>query len=200
MMKTDFPIQCSCGTFKGVVHNMTPKETNHVVCACNGCQTYARTLQREEEMLDEHDGTTVFQCSPAKFEFIEGEENLALLQQTPNGSFRWYAKCCNTPIVNTLPTGSMPFMAIHPMSVDTSLLEHPLGTYIGPLRARVNKSFPRKQAKELRATYGALFGMLARFAPMFFGWKLRGDHKKSPLFDSQTLQPIRTPHSTLEEA
>lgn len=41
--------------------------------------------------------------------------------------------------------------------------------------------------------------MLAHYAPLFFRWKLRGDHKRSPFFGGEPLAPV-VMAGTLERA
>ncbi len=199
-MPTDLTIRCLCGQVTGILEQVSPKDSNHVTCACKGCLGYTRALGREQEMLDEYGGTTVFQISPARFKITTGKEQIGCLQQTKNGAFRWYAKCCKTPLANTLPMGSMPFLAIHPLAIETTNLDQPLEAYFGPLRVRTNHKLPRKQAKEVRATWVALLSMLLHFVPMFFRWKFRGDHKRSPLFHPKTLRPVVQPRRTVQDA
>jgi hypothetical protein len=43
--------------------------------------------------------------------FTQGQHHIVGLQLKPNGLYRWYAKCCNTPVGNTL-TPRIPFVGL----------------------------------------------------------------------------------------
>ena len=190
----DLPIRCSCGAVQGVVQGVSPNAINRCICYCRSCQRYLRELGRAEQVLDDNGGTDVFQVSPRRVTFAQGNEHLGCLQLTSKGAFRWYATCCNTPIANTLPNSRFPFVAILPDAcIDRSALEAPLDTYLGPVRAGVNHSFDKEQARDLRATRWDLLSMFLRLSPMTLGWALRGDHRRSPFFDATTGEPIVAP-------
>ena len=93
------PLQCRCGTLKGVIAN--PRSGNRVVCYCRDCQAFAYFLGREADVLDELGGSEVVQILPRNLTFTQGVETLACLRLTENGLLRWYAACCSTPIGNT---------------------------------------------------------------------------------------------------
>lgn len=177
-MTVDLPLRCACGSVRGVIRDVSPRTVNRVVCCCSGCQAYARTLGRAHEILDEHGGTDIFQASPAKLEITEGRKHLACLQQTPTGALRWHARCCDSPIANTLPSMRVPFMAVVHTIVDRSQIERPLDELLGPVRVYVNGRFDKALARQLHATGWALVRMLWRYAPMLLRWRLRGDHKR----------------------
>ena len=64
------------------------------------------------ELMDEWGGSEVFQTTPARIEFTQGADQLACMRLSPKGLMRWYARCCNTPIANTLPSPGMAFAGI----------------------------------------------------------------------------------------
>ena len=134
--------------------------------------------------MDQRGGSDVFQISPARLRITQGVDKLAWVQQLPKrGSVRWYADCCKTPLANTLPQPTRPFIAISRLMVQ-SVNDGPLDELIGPVYAQVNHKIPRAEAKALRGNVGALFGMLRHYAPLFFRWWWRGDGKRSPFVDS----------------
>ena len=196
--ETDLTLRCSCGAVAGVVRDVSPSTVNRVVCYCRFCQQYLEDLGKAEHLLDDHGGTDIFQISPRQVLIIKGLEYVRCLQLTPKGALRWYAKCCNTPVANTLPSFRFPFVAIlHDACIDRSTLNAPIESYIGSVRAGVNHQFAKEKAKTLRATKWAMASMILRMSPMTLGWALRGDHRQSPFFDSTTGEPIAHPRRQL---
>ena len=199
-MQSEIPIRCSCGQLQGVVTDISPSNANHVVCCCVACQKYAHMLERSDEILDEHGGTEVFQISPRCLTLSSGQEQLACLQITPKkGALRFYTTCCHTPIAHTLPSLKMPFLAMNHMCVDHDKLTQPLEASVGPVRATVNKKFPRDMAVRLKANGTSLLKMILHFAPMFFWWLLRGDAKRSPFVEPKTHKPLLIPSQTIDD-
>jgi hypothetical protein len=96
---------------------------------------------------------------------------------------RWYASCCRTPIGNTLATTAMPFVGVIKAFIDAP------STALGPLRGR---SFA-KSAKGGRVAVSKdglpELVMIARVLAKVLRWRLRGDQRRSPLFDAATGQP-----------
>ncbi len=78
------------------------------MCYCRDCQSFPRHLGQAERHLDQ-DGTRIFQTTPDNVAFLKGQENLSLLRLSPKGTFRWYCRCCNTPIANTMANTHIPF-------------------------------------------------------------------------------------------
>src|SRR6185312_16583664 len=107
---TDHPLQCRCGTLRGLVHD--PRGGNHAVCWCKDCQAFAHFLGRAGEVLDERGGTEIIQVLPRNVVFTQGVEALACMRLTPKGLVRWYAGCCKTPIGNTLATPKLSFIGL----------------------------------------------------------------------------------------
>src|SRR5450432_3257521 len=104
------PLQCRCGTLRGLVDE--PQSANRVVCYCKDCQAFAHFLGRDSEILDELGGSEVIQTLPKNVTFTQGVESLACIRLTEKGLLRWYAKCCNTPVGNTLGAYKMSFIGL----------------------------------------------------------------------------------------
>ncbi|MCL6284760.1 DUF6151 family protein [Ruegeria sp. 2012CJ41-6] len=100
MAGRDLAFGCACGKLRGVVRGVSPRNGARVDCYCKDCQAFARHLGADH-ILDENGGTAIYQTLPARLELTKGVENLACLRLTPKGTYRWYAKCCNTPLANT---------------------------------------------------------------------------------------------------
>ena len=170
------PLRCACGALQGVVEPTA--RANHAVCYCRDCQAFAHALSRPAAVLDAQGGTQIVQIAPAAVTLTRGAENLACLRLTPGGLLRWYARCCDTPIGNTLATPALSFVGlIHPG------LEGPGPTIdetFGPVRCRVNthgaRGLPRpRQSGVPRAILWFLSTLIRA--------RLTGDHRRTPFFD-----------------
>jgi hypothetical protein len=184
---TDVALQCRCGTVRGVARDVAPAKVNHCFCYCDDCQAFIHFLGRESDILDAHGGTELTQMSQASVSFTAGAERIAAMRLTPKGLIRWYAACCSTPIGNTLATGAVPFVGVlH------AFIAGPFEP-LGPIRGRGWK----KSAKGGRTAVpkdglpDAI--MVARVLAKLLRWRLRGDHKRSALFDVATGQPLAAP-------
>lgn len=95
-------VECQCSQVEGELKNISPQSGNHIKCMCIDCQTFAHFLEKNEELLDSNGATELFQISPSQITFTKGEENIKALRLSLKGPFRWYTKCCQTPIANTI--------------------------------------------------------------------------------------------------
>ena len=190
---TDIPIRCACGAFQATLENASPKHGNRVVCYCHSCQEFQRYLGKEEEVLDENGGTDIYQASPGRIEIQQGKENLACVHLTEKPTLRWYTKCCNTPIGNTLATSKLPFIGLIHTCLDASANEKGLDGLVGPVRGYVNGSDARGDTRELNISQSAPVSLYFQFFKLIFGTKLRGEHKNNPLFDPESGRPIVKP-------
>ncbi|MEM7016305.1 MAG: DUF6151 family protein [Pseudomonadota bacterium] len=191
-MNNKLTIRCACGAVRGIAHHVTIKEVNRVVCYCRHCQAYANFLGRAEQVVDAQGGTEMLHLSPRHLDINNGLEHIACVHFTEKGALRWYAKCCNTPIANTLQNVRMPFMAVIHTCIDRTMLDAPIEGMIGPVRARVNKRFP-KQDRPREATASALLFMIMRYSALFALWGIRGDGKHSPFLNQESGMLITPP-------
>ena len=190
---TDIPIRCTCGSFRARLHNVGPKHGNRVVCYCNSCQAFAHYLGRADEILDQNGGSDIYQASPGRLEILEGKENLACVHLTEKPTLRWYTDCCKTPIGNTLNTSKLPFIGLLHSCLDSSASPDGLNGLVGPVRGRVNGENARGDTSGLKISDSASPSLYWQFFKLITGAKLRGEHKKSPLFDPETGRPIVKP-------
>jgi len=183
----DLALQCRCRGVRGVL-TVAPANGNHCVCYCKDCQAFAHFLGRADDMLDAQGGTEIFQTSQASVALTTGIDRVACMRLTPKGLTRWYASCCDTPIGNTLGTSAVPFIG-----VTTLFAREPKNEVLGPIRAR---AFP-ESAKGGRHAVPAgglpMAYVMARALWLMLRWRLRGDHRRSPLFDAATGRPIAEP-------
>jgi hypothetical protein len=110
----------------------SPRTVNRVICYCDDCQAFAHQLGRAD-LLDVHGGSDIVQVAPASLKFVQGQGRIAGLRLTPNGLFRWYSRCCNTPLGNTL-SPAIPFVGIIAQVFDQGA-QHPDGLFGKPIGA-----------------------------------------------------------------
>jgi hypothetical protein len=187
-MAQGVPVKCICGKVTGLFRGLSAASTNHVRCACKGCQAYAHFLGRTDDMLDAQGFSHIFQMNPAGFEIRQGLEQVACMKVTPTGPLRWYTRCCNTPLGNTLPTGKVPFLGVLPICTGHKGTSDAVVAMVGPVRASLNGKPPVRLRERVRTV-----GMLARFLVLMIGWRLGTRKGHSPLFDADTLEPLREP-------
>lgn len=121
----DHPLQCTCGTLKGTVSEL--RRVNRV----KDCQAFAHFLGRTPDILDAKGGTDVIQTLPANVTLTAGQDVLACMRLSEKGLLRWYTKCCNTPIGNTLVDYKISFIGLIHTCVDSS--NRSLDESFGPL-------------------------------------------------------------------
>src|SRR5687767_2863215 len=183
----ELPLRCRCGTVRGVARGVAPSTVNHCFCYCDDCQAFAHFLGRADDVLDAYGGTEITQMSQANVAFTAGADKVAAMRLSTKGMIRWYASCCSTPIGNSMPTSAMPFLGVIKAFIDAP------AEALGPIRGR---GFA-KSAKGGRAAVPK-DGlpepvMIARVLVKILLWRLRGDHKRSPLLDAATGQPAVHP-------
>lgn len=89
-----------------------PRTGSHVQCYCVDCQTAARLHAGGGDILTSAGGTNVWQTTPAHIQITAGADRLEILRLSPRGTFRWHARCCGTPMINTLPSLRVPFAGV----------------------------------------------------------------------------------------
>jgi hypothetical protein len=180
------PLQCTCRTLKGYVRE--PRRVNRVVCYCKDCQAFAHFLGRPLDILDAQGGTDVIQTLPARVAFTEGREVLACMRLTEKGLVRWYAKCCNTPVGNTLADFRISFVGL----VHTCLQnpDQSLGGSFGPVRMW---SFTKSAKGFVKPRRAAMFAGIPRFAAMLLRARVNGDYRRTPFFSPDTGVLVAAP-------
>lgn len=171
---------CACGTVRLRVHIASPAKATRAVCYCEDCQTAARHLGHDAT-LDGNGGTDLVQISPEDFEILAGQSNLAPLQLSPSGIFRWHATCCKSPMINTARGPGLPFL-----SLINHWLDKDADAIFGPPKARIN----------LIGAYGKAvpneFGfpkLILRFMRRALVSRMTGRYRRNPLW----LWPAKTP-------
>jgi hypothetical protein len=182
----DHPLQCRCGTLKGYVSQ--PGSVNRAVCYCRDCQAFAHFLGRPNEILDSKGGSDIVQTTPARVTLTDGVEMLACIRLTEKGLMRWYARCCNTPIGNTVANFKVSFVGLVHSCLDNG--GKSLDDSFGPVRMWVNT----KAAKgEVRSSSWAAMGGVTRILGMLLRARLNGSYKRTVFFSPETGAPVATP-------
>jgi hypothetical protein len=179
------PLQCRCGIIKGSVEN--PRSGNRVICYCRDCQAFAHYLGRAQDVLDERGGSSVIQMLPKNITFTQGLEALECLRLTDNGLLRWYARCCNTPIGNTLATSKMSFIGLLHSCVEPA--DRPLDDAFGAVSGWVNTKSAKGSPKPKQVVGPTIGWFITRVLPSRFN----GDYKRTPFFRADNGAPVVTP-------
>ncbi len=187
---TSLPIRCTCGEVHGTLEGVADGRVGlRLSCLCVDCQTYAHLLGRADEILDADGGTDVVQVAPARVRIDEGLRNLRCTRLTDKGLFRWNARCCDSPIGNTVSSRRVPFIGVLTSCLDLSADER--DARLGPVRASVNlpAGLERRPAN---AGFGAQLSVVLRSIGLLSGAYLRGTHRPHPFFGDDGT-PIVTP-------
>ncbi len=173
---------CRCGSLRGRVASPAPRAVNRVTCFCDDCQAYAHHLRRAD-LLDARGGSDIVQVAPASLTFLQGHEHIAGLRLTLKGLHRWYARCCNTPMGNTLGF-AIPFVGLMASIFDGAeadrLFGKPRGAILGQFA--IGGAAP--------GTKGISLSLMGQAIVLVLGWKLRGQTWPHPFFDRATKDPI----------
>ena len=176
---TTLPLSCRCGEVTGIVKDVTNSSGNRLICCCSDCQAFVSKLMPEDNILDAHGGTDIYQTSPASIEITTGREKIRYLRLTEKGTFRWYADCCKTPIGNTLGP-KMPFVGlIHGFWAEKPRWEE----VVGPPSARVQTKYALNLPADAPKPVGFPLGVTLKIMLKILGWKMFGKGKPNPFFD-----------------
>jgi len=184
-MTTRAELRCRCGEVRGWVADASPRTVNRVVCYCDDCQAFAHQLGRAD-LLDAHGGSDIVQVAPASLTFVQGQDRIVGLRLSPKGLFRWYARCCHTPVGNTV-SPAIPFVGIvvQAFDHDTQRPDDVFGKPIGAILGKYAIGDPPAAAK------GMSLSLVLRAVRMVLGWRLRGKAWPNPFFTRDTRAPIR---------
>jgi hypothetical protein len=180
------PLQCRCGTLKGYVTQ--PGSVNRAVCYCRDCQAFAHFLGRAGEILDANGGTDVVQTTPARLTLTQGQEMLACMRLTERGLVRWYAKCCNTPLGNTVANFKVSFVGLIHSCLESG--GRSLDDSFGPIRMWVNTKGAKR---EVPSNTMAVIGGIMRIVGMLLHARLNGSYRRTIFFSPETGAPVVTP-------
>jgi hypothetical protein len=175
-------LRCRCGEVRGVATSLSPRTVNRVVCYCDDCQAFAHQLGRAD-LLDAQGGSDIVQMAPAALSFTKGQQHIVGLRLKPNGLYRWYAKCCNTPVGNTL-TPRIPFVGLLAPAFDKPSWDDAVGAPSGAIFGKYAVGGP-----PLHST-GANLPLVWQVIKRLLGWWLKRRAWPHPFFSRETGAPL----------
>ena len=179
-MSDQVELRCRCGEVRARITDASPRTVNRVVCYCGDCQAFAHQLGRAD-LLDAQGGSDIIQFAPATLTFVQGQDRIVGLRLTPKGLFRWYARCCNTPVGNTV-TPAIPFVGILSQTVGdaTGAFGPPVGAILGKHAIGTPPA----------GSTGLNLPLLLRAIGNVLGWRLSGKAWPHPFFEKGKSEPV----------
>lgn len=172
-------LECDCGQVQGTLRHIRAGTVNRVICYCRFCQSYLRYLGREAKIPDALGGTDLFQVSPRDLQIDQGAEHIHALKLTGRGAARYYAGCCNTPLVNGMQNLSIPFVGVLAHAIKGFDNDRTRDDALGPVRARVNCQTDAQRALPKTDRVSNVV-MVAHFMRLMVLWIVRRDARLSP--------------------
>ncbi|WP_343032072.1 DUF6151 family protein [Roseovarius bejariae] len=178
---------CRCGGVQMTLAVPAPSAGTRVTCHCRDCQTAAQAFGGGVDILNPAGGTEIWQTTPDRLCFERGEELLEIRRLSPKGLYRWVARCCDTPMINTMNKVHLPFAGV---VLRQSEVEGEAAC-LGPSRclAFTKDAMPGAGTPAAdRGFYGAAFQVLGRMAQ---AW-LSGRARRNPLVaeDGTPIAPV----------
>lgn len=175
--------QCECGIVRGEIDERGIH--NHLICYCEDCRAYARSLGKADAVLDANGGTEIVQLAQPRLRFHQGVERLRALRLSENGLIRWYAGCCNTPIGNTLASPKIAVIGMVHACLDRDRISRDFGAYTAIVNTRnaIGENKPRQRG---------VIGVIGRAIAIVVRYRFGRRYLESPLFTNDGL-PIAEP-------
>jgi len=161
---------------------LSPRTVNLVVCYCDDCQAFAHQLGRAD-LLNPQGGSDIIQMAPAALAFAQGQHHIVGLRLKPNGLYRWYANCCDTPVGNTL-TPTIPFVGLLAPAFDSPRLDEMVGAPSGAIFGKFAVGEPPP------GSTGRNLPLLLRAIGKLLGWWLKRRAWPHPFFSRETGAPL----------
>jgi hypothetical protein len=179
-------VGCRCGSVRGRLADATPGSVNHVICYCDDCQAFAHWLHRGD-LLDARGGSDIVQVAPGSVSFDAGHDRIAGVRLTPKGLYRWYARCCHTPLGNTV-SPAIPFVGIvtEALDIDGQSADRQFGPPVGAIKGEYALGEPPPGSK------GIQLSLMLRAIVNVLGWRLKGRVWPHPFFSrsGETLYSV----------
>ena len=183
---TDMAFSCACGAVTGRIADVGPSQGDYVYCHCSDCQAVPRLLGAEKRILEHAGGTALYQSRCARLMIASGRDMLAGIHLTEKPTLRWCARCCDTPLFNTYRNGRIPYITVLVANCDDTgrrALGKPRGhLYLADATGDVEGLEPMSMAALMRSFFKRLVKDV-----------VSGDHRRNPLFDPDTFEPIVEP-------
>ena len=180
-------LSCSCQKVQGTLSNASKNSGNHLTCMCIDCQTFAHYLGRENYILDNYGASEIYQVTPSQIQITQGQEYLTCLRLSPKGTNRWFAKCCNTPVANTISL-KMSFAGVSRKFIN----EDNLDTIVGPIKYQCqNKDCKTKPPKNSHPGFPTLLKL--KMLVMLTLGKITKSYLPNPFFKEENGEHINPP-------
>jgi len=163
---------------RGTLHDITPAAGTQLQCYCDDCRRAIVWLGQPDPG---EGGVTYYQTTPNRVCFEKGGDSLRAFTWKNPKLLRWYAPCCNTPLLNTLNSPKWAFVSVITNRIDDA-------ASLGPVKTRA--FIPQGNGKR---TNEGLIPFLAGFAKRVISGRLSGDWKVTPFFtpDGTPTAPIQ---------
>lgn len=183
-MTLGIPLRCRCGTVRGQVSDVSADDGKRAICYCDDCQIYALHLGRED-ILDARGGTEALLTTPAQLTLTEGTSALRGVRLSARGPYRWYARCCNTPVGNSLTPG-IPVLILPTAALDLAAIGKSADDALGRVNTRMWGRFAKGGVPE-GAHAKAPLSLLPRLISHVGRGFIKRLAKPSPFFDERGL-------------
>ncbi len=168
------PFDCHCGTVQGSVSAATPQGGNRAVCFCQSCRAGALYCGADDPKSD---GVDLFQVMSHQITITAGHDQLRPFSFGPRNLLRWKACCCGVQMFSTPRSPKMALVGL----VTARLAD------AGPIGAVKSRAFvPKGGGKTAHENLPALIKVAGRMLLT----RMAGRWQETPLFDTETLQPI----------
>ena len=178
-------LQCQCGLVRAEVDCRGTH--NRLICYCTDCQAFGRFVESlaqadgqgaadQVKVLDAQGGTEIVQVAQSKLKFSQGEEKLLAVRLSEQGMFRWYTRCCHTPIGNTMASRGGAFIGLIHSCLTRPQLNADFGDQVAHLNTNTALGTPKPQQH-------GLFRVISRFLWLLVSERMSGRYLQSPLFN-----------------
>lgn len=182
---------CTCGCVQLQLDPAGVASGTRLVCYCIDCQTAARHLGYA---LPPHGGSELVQTTPDRVTILSGRDRLGILRLSPTGLTRWYATCCNTPMLNMLRKPGLPFVGLVVHDADRPAVERAMG----PNRNHAfTKYAPKGQGAPVKDMHFAATGV--DILRRLLGAYLTGRHRVNPFVTEARDWPVTPTVLTVEQ-
>lgn len=186
--KYDILLQCRCQTVRGLVLAASVEGSNRAVCLCDDCQAYGHFLGGE--FLDANGGTEILQVAHNQVRIDHGRDQVACVRLSSKGLFRWYARCCNTPLANTFGPKSL-FAGVARVCLSNATNGASFDEAVGPIRERVQGRYGKGELPPGTQRTVSL-SLVVHFLQLIGKWWISGAARPSTFFAGAL--PLAEPH------
>lgn len=175
-----YHLSCDCGL---VAVQIQVQQHLLACCYCADCQRYARYLSAQKPVINADGGTSVMIINPHQLQILQGQAQLGFLSLSKHGSWRCYATCCRTPILNMSANSKALHLALFTYGLSSTfhdaVQQHP----VLKVRKPEQKLSVNRCVTWLRFAYAYAYTLIVAWC--------KKSHLHNPLIDQARRQPIR---------